>query len=1323
MSALFLAVPASATAAAPRHPGRGGASPAVPSDLRVDYLRDPLGIDDTTPSLSWQLPDHGAAATQQAYEIRATSTGGDPGTAHAWDSGKVDSPASIDVAWNGPQLTSREQVNWQVRTWGADGQVTGWSAPAQFEMALLHPSDWSAKWISNPKWLDREPTPVTLNVPAQDARYIHITTTKLGLPLQEGSHLYYRLQLAEVVVQNSADPATDLARDAGVTSTDPQIYKNSWEPRFLTDGLLTSNQKPCGYSSSAHTSAALDEPVTLTIDLGTTKHFDQILLYGRTDTTTDDGRTPNFPSDYTVATSPDGSAYSNVADVHDQKAPPAYNLDYPALPLFAKQFTIDKPIRSARLYATGLGIYDARVNGDPISKAVLQPGNTDYHDRVTYSTDDVTPLLQRGANSLSLRLGTGTEVVPDFPDRYTKWSGVLGPPELLAQLEITYADGSTQRIVSDDSWRTTSGPTTFSQWYGGEDYDARRVQAGWDQPGADLTGWQQAPVTTPPTPTTKLTAQMDPPIEPVQTLHTAAITEPDPGTYVFDLGTNIAGWPVLHVSGPAGTTVTLKPGERLGPDGLVDQSTMIKGGATYPPIVDHYTLAGNGTETWHPDFVYHGFRYLQVTGLPDGAGKDMVDAIVLRAANRQSGSFDSSSELLNSVHSLINRSVQGNMYSILTDCPDREKLGWLEQDHLEFDTVARNYDVAAYYREQIRNMAEAQEANGMVPAIAPLVYNVFGGNPDQVGEPNWGSALIMSGWQVYRTYGDVDTLRTYYPNMQRYLEYLQGRTRGDLLDYGLGDWGAVDKSTPTGITATYALYRDAATMADIARVLGNDSDAKTYADYAQKVADAYNAEYLNEANGTYGNGTQADDALSLDMGIVPAADRAAVLDHLVAGIRAAGNHLTVGEIALPAVFRVLSAAHRDDVLYDVAERTDNPSYGYSVVHGATALPEYWDGATGYGSQDHFMMGAIENWFSSALGGISQADDSVGYRHLLIAPRVVGDLTSAGSSYDTPYGRAVSSWWITGSRFHLAVTVPGNTSATVQVPLWAGQGGATATAGAQLIGRTADTAEYRLGPGRWEFGSKLPAPVHPDAVQLAVNGPQASVPVVSGQATTATFSVYNLMDHDVTVRPSATISDGFAATAPDSLTLPAHESTDLSVQVKRTSSTATSGTLSVEVGGHSAKVAVEGTDDLARIATMSASSTHSKWDPARTNNGETVAQTDYDVWNSGAGWNDGTSKKWPDTLTATWSQRQTIGHVRVLTVDQPGKGAELYGLRDYDVQALENRAWVTVASVRGNVDGTVDSTFDPVTTTAMRLSITDSNDHTYSRVVEFEAYAS
>ncbi len=733
-----------------------------------------------------------------------------------------------------------------------------------------------------------------------------------------------------------------------------------------------------------------------------------------------------------------------------------------ALPLFAKQFTLAKAISNARLYITGLGVYDASLNGKAISKAVLQPPETDYLKRVIYTTYDVTSLLQQGANTLGVQLGNGIANVPSTSGRYEKFTATMSTPQLLAQLEVTYSDGTVARIVSDNSWRTTSGPTTFSNWFGGEDYDARLAQPGWQNPGANLSSWQAATQTTAPSSQTVLNAQMVPSIQQVGTLHPVKITQPKSGNYVFDFGTNFAGWEQLQVSGPAGTKITMTPGELLNSDGTVSQTT------TGSPIYDDYILSGKGTETWHPDFMYHGFRYLQVTGLPSAPTTNTFTGLELSTVNASAGTFTSGNSMLNSINQIIDQAIQNNMYSVLTDCPHREKLGWLEEDHLVFGAVSRTYDVAAYYRELIRNMADAQISNGLVPDIAPEYIVFSGGFRD---DPNWGSTLIISSWQLYQTYGDSVTLRTYYSNMQKYLTYLQSQASGNLLNYGLGDWAAIDTSTPVGVTASYAYYEDAQTMSKIASALGHTSDATTYSTLAQQIGSAFNTKYFNTTtHNTYANGTQADDALALDMGIVPTQYQSAVLQHLVGAIRSNSNHLTVGEIALPSLLRALAQGGRSDVLYDVATQTTYPSYGYMVSTGSTALTEYWDGANGTGSQDHFMLGAIKDWFSSNLGGIQADPSAVAYNKLIISPTVVGNLTQAASTYNTPYGQASSSWTKNGSIVQLQVKVPVNTTATVQMPVNPIQ--PTATMGQGFQSFQNGYAIYSIGSGSYTFTSDL-----------------------------------------------------------------------------------------------------------------------------------------------------------------------------------------------------------------------------------------------------------
>jgi alpha-L-rhamnosidase len=407
------------------------------------------------------------------------------------------------------------------------------------------------------------------------------------------------------------------------------------------------------------------------------------------------------------------------------------------------------------------------------------------------------------------------------------------------------------------------------------------------------------------------------------------------------------------------------------------------------------------------------------------------------------------------------------MMSVLTDCPSREKLGWLEQDQLVFPALAANYDMQAQLRKIVRDMADAQTAEGLIPSTVPEYTSLPGAYRN---DSNWGGAFVLVPWQLYTTYGDRDTLRTYYPPMRQYAAFLQTQVTDGILDYGLGDWFTPDRTFPRAVAGTYGYWRVVDALARIAAVLGDDTAAADYRAKADTAATALTAKYYDRSTGTFAGGGQGAEALALDMGAYPTGEKDRLLAHFTGSVESAGYHLLLGEISLPAAFRVLSAADRDDIVHRIATQTTSPSYGYQVLAGNTTLGESWDGGAGQ-SQNHFMLGAVDSWFTSRVAGIAQTADSVGYAELLIDPAVEGELTSASGSYRTPYGLARTDWARTADRFRLTVDVPAGSTAEIHVP--ATDGHATAPKDARLVSSTTDEAVYTIGSGHWVFRSALP----------------------------------------------------------------------------------------------------------------------------------------------------------------------------------------------------------------------------------------------------------
>ena len=642
------------------------------------------------------------------------------------------------------------------------------------------------------------------------------------------------------------------------------------------------------------------------------------------------------------------------------------------MPIFRRDFTLREAPQSAVLRIAGLGQWSASVDGQPlIAGAGLHGSWTDYRKRIEFREVPL-PSLSAGTHALGVTLGNGMYNVQRTKGRYTKFEGSFGEPMLTAELRVRYRDGREEVIATDHTWSAAKGPVLFNSIYGGEDFDARSVQPGWDKPAFTNDHWTAAQEVT--GPGGRLMPAVEPDVLAGAEYRAVSVKQLTPGRTVYDLGQNFAGVVRIRVAGPAGAVLKLTPAELLNPDGTVSQASSGKG------MWWSYTLRGDDVEeVWRPQFSYYGFRYVQAEWLniPEGAQPRVIELVgeEIHSASPATGTLETSDDTLNRIHSLVVHAMHNNEVSLFTDCPHREKLGWLEQTHLVAAGLMFNNDVEALYRETARNMADAQDASGMVPTIAPQ-YTRFGPKyPIYDDSPEWGSAAVLAPWAAFRFYGDRDELAHNYPMMQRWTHYLESRAENGIVSYGLGDWydngpnpPGFAQNTTAGVTGTLMLVECAQAMDRIATLLGKPDDAVQYRALAQREVAAFQARFWDAAHGWYDTGSQTANAMPLALGIVPTADRARAIDHLIADIHAHNDHTTAGEIGFPYELRALHESGRDDVVLEMASRPDPPSYASQLAAGATSLTEAWD-ANPHNSQDHFMLGSIENWFYGALAGI------------------------------------------------------------------------------------------------------------------------------------------------------------------------------------------------------------------------------------------------------------------------------------------------------------------------------------------------------------------
>ncbi|MHB8968850.1 MAG: family 78 glycoside hydrolase catalytic domain [Pirellulaceae bacterium] len=1011
--------------------------PVHVQDLTCEYLPDPAGIDVARPRLSWVLrsPLHNQRQTAYRVLVASTREQSHQQIGDLWDSGKVASDQSVFIEYGGTPLVSHQQCFWTVMTWNQDDQPSNWSDVAKWSMGILAPEEWGAQWIGFSKAMTRQiPTgQPAAELSLQDVSWIWGGDKQARVVVPQGvCYLRRALELPPdtyvkwAYIAMAADDQFRLwinGNQASVSSPAADASQHITELE-LTERLRPGRNViaidatnvadgPAGFAAKVIVVLGNDQKVVLATDAQW-----KASLTGGSNWQSPDFDDANWDAAVEVATvgaPPLPTPRAGHALGWSQAAPS---------PVLRKNFSVPKPVRRAMLYVCGLGYHEPYLNGTKVGDHVLDPAFTRYDRRALYVTHDVSQLVHEGQNTLGVMLGNGwynmhTRATWNFDQ--APWRG---EPRALVQLRIEHEDGSVSTVVSDSSWRASTGPVRLDGIRAGEFYDACQEMPGWSTSEFDDTAWEPPTVLNPPGGV--LSAQMMPPIRVCRTLNPVSVQEPRPGVFVFDLGQNIAGWAQLHVKGPQGTQVTMRYGECVDAQGMIERGAIdvyvFEGGFQ----TDNYILKGEGDEIWEPRFTYHGFRYVEVTGYPGKPALSSLRGRVVHTDFQDAGSFACSDSLLTSIQQLTLASYRNNFHGYPTDCPQREKNGWTGDAHLAAEQAMYNFQNASSYAKWIQDIHDEQRESGAVPAIVPTAgWGYAWGNG-----PAWDSALVLIPWYLYTYCGDERILSDHYDAMKKYVDYVQQKSENLIADFGLGDWVPAKTETPRNITSTGYFYRDAAIVAETARILGKETDAQHYAQLAVQVRDAFNKTFC-KSDGSIGNNSQAALSCGLYQGLVPDEQIPQVLNKLVESVRAGNDHLDVGILGAKYLFHALSDHGQHALAFRIATQTTPPSYGDWVSRGATTLWEDWPGV---GSLNHIMFGDISAWFYQELAGIHADASQPGFKHFIVRPRLVPGLSWASAEHASPYGRISVRWDRDESGvLTMNVQVPVNTTATIHIP--------------------------------------------------------------------------------------------------------------------------------------------------------------------------------------------------------------------------------------------------------------------------------------------------
>ena len=868
---------------------------------------NPTGLDNAKPRLSWIMEAAQRNSMQSAYEVRvATDTAALQKGNSIWNTGKISSGQSVYISYAGTPLQSGQKYYWQVRVWDNSGNASAWSPTAQWQMGLLQPSDWKAKWI--------------------------------GIGYEEDSVLR--------------------------------------------------------------------------------------------------------PS-----------------------------------PLLRKQFTAAKKIKSAVAFITAHGMYEAFINGKRVGDLYLTPGWTSYNKRLQYQTYDVTGLMAEGANAIGVMLGSGWyRGSLAWEANKNLYGRNLG---LLLQLNITYADGTSAMVVSDETWKSTTGEITYSEIYHGETQDARKEKQGWATAQYSDAGWSGVR----PKESTgeNIIATENEPVKKQEKFKALKILTTPEGDKVIDFGQNLVGWVVVKAKGNAGDKIMVSHAEVLDKKGNFYTENLRSAKQQ-----NTYVLKGGTEETFEPHFTWQGFRYVKVQGIKGELRPENFTAVAIYSDMPRTGTFATSNALLNQLQHNIEWGQKGNFIDVPTDCPQRdERLGWTGDAQAFARTAAYNMNVHSFFAKWMKDLAADQLPNGAVPYVIP---NVLGSGA--AGSAGWADAATIIPWNLYLAYGDKKLLEDQYPSMKAWVGYMQKSSADYLWNKGFhfGDWlfyrPGDDLDGRSAVTDKYLIAQcffanSVQLLINTATTLGKNEDVQVYTNLLKDVKAAFLKEYTT-ATGRMVSGTQTAYTLALNFDMLPEALRESAAKRLVENVASYNNHLTTGFLGTPYLCHVLTRFGYDSVAYKLLLQETYPSWLYPVKMGATTIWERWDGQKpdstfqnpGMNSFNHYAYGAIGDWMYRVMAGINEGEP--GYKKIIIKPHVGGGLTSATAALQTYYGKVSSAWQVKGDQLQLEVEVPANTVATVFLPAKTGakitEGGQplSAVKGIKVIGQDGPYVKVETGSGKYLF---------------------------------------------------------------------------------------------------------------------------------------------------------------------------------------------------------------------------------------------------------------